>query len=49
MTSGECKRDDPKTFPEQLDAAKTGQEFGAVLSGLFGALEQAMDREADDE
>jgi hypothetical protein len=38
---------DPRTIPEQLDAAKTGAEFGAVLCGLFAALERAMD--ADDE
>lgn len=38
---------DPKTIPEQLDAAKTGAEFGAVLCALWAALEKAM--EADDE
>ena len=33
--------DDPKTIPEQLDAAETGEEFGRVLSGLFAALDKA--------
>ena len=34
---------DPKTLAEQLDAATTGAEFGAVLQGLFATLEQQMD------
>jgi len=34
---------EPKTFPELLDAAEDGQEFGGVLQGLFGALEKARD------
>lgn len=40
---------DPKTIPERLDAARDGAEFAAVLQGLFGALERAMDAEAADE
>lgn len=35
--------DNPKTLPEMLDAAETGEEFGAVLAGLFKALEKARD------
>lgn len=35
--------DEPKTIPERLDAARDGQEFAAVLQGLFGALEKAID------
>lgn len=35
--------DDPKTLPEMLDAAESGEEFGAVLMGLFGALERLRD------
>lgn len=38
---------EPKTVAEQLDAAKTGEEFGAVLMGLFGALERARDQNPD--
>jgi hypothetical protein len=30
---------DPKTLAEQLDATESGEEFGAVLMGLFSALE----------
>jgi hypothetical protein len=37
--------DEPKTVAEQLDAAESGEEFGLVLQGLFGALERAMDEE----
>ena len=36
----------PRTIAEQLDAARDGTEFGAVLGGLFAALEKARD---DDE
>jgi len=43
MTSPE----DPKTTPEMLDAAQTGEEFGAVLMGVFAALDKA--RWGDDE
>lgn len=44
-------RAERRTLPEALDAAKSPQEFGAVLGGLFAALERAMDaeREADDD
>ena len=41
--------DKPKTIPEQLDAAENGQQFAAVLQGLFGALEKAMDRDDNDD
>jgi len=34
---------DPKTIAEQLDAAKTGEEFARVINGLFGLLERAID------
>lgn len=34
-----------QTIPEQLDAARTGQEFGSVLQGLFTALEKSMDED----
>lgn len=37
--------DEPKTLPEMLDAAETGEEFAAVLGGLFKALEKARDDE----
>ena len=30
---------------EQLDAAKTGEQFGAVLGKLFAALEAEIDEE----
>lgn len=33
----------PKTLAERLDAAEDGDQFGAVLKGLFGALERARD------
>lgn len=36
---------DPKTIPEQLDAARNGAEFGAVLGNLFAAVEKARDEE----
>lgn len=38
---------DPKTIPEMLDAAQTGEEFGAVLMDVFAALDKA--RWGDDE
>jgi hypothetical protein len=37
---------DPKTVAEQLDAAESGEEFGQVLLGLFGALDRAREAEA---
>lgn len=37
----------PKTVAEQLDSARNGREFGAVLGGLFAALERASDEEDD--
>lgn len=33
----------PKTLAERLDAAKDGDQFGAVLKGLFGVLERFKD------
>ena len=36
---------EPKTWAEQLDAAETGEQFGAVLNNLFAALEKAKDDE----
>lgn len=35
----------PKTLAEQLDAAQNGEEFAAVIQGLFGFLEKARDEE----
>jgi hypothetical protein len=32
-----------KTIAEQLDAAKDGKEFAAVITQMFGLLEQARD------
>ena len=37
---------EPKTVAEQLDAARSGDEFKQVLNNLFGALEASID---DDE
>ena len=37
---------EPKTLAEHLDAARDGEEFGAVLMELFAALDRARD-EAD--
>ena len=36
------------TFPEMLDNAKNGDEFGAVIQGLFKFLEQKMDEENEE-
>jgi len=36
---------EPKTIPERLDAAKTGEEFMGVLQDLFRAVEAAKDAE----
>jgi hypothetical protein len=36
---------DPKTVAEQLDAALTPEEFGAVIQALFKAVEKAKDDE----
>lgn len=33
----------PKTIVEQLDAAQSGEEFGAVLLGFFAAVDRARD------
>ena len=32
-----------KTIAEQLDAAKDGKEFAAVITQMFGLLDQARD------
>lgn len=37
--------DQPRTLPEMLDGAKTGDEFAGVLNGLFGYLEKCRDEE----
>jgi hypothetical protein len=34
-----------KTFAEQLDDAQSGEEFGQVILGLFGALATMLDEE----
>jgi len=36
---------DPRTLAEHLDAARTGEEFGAVVMGLFSALEGKIDED----
>ena len=36
---------DPKTITEQLDAARTGNEFHQALNNLFGILDTARDKE----
>jgi hypothetical protein len=36
---------DPKTVPEMLDAAETGEQFGQVILGIFKALERLKDDE----
>ena len=33
--------DDPKTIAEQLDAAGTGEQFGAVLMNFMAAMDKA--------
>ena len=38
-----------RTVPEALDAARTGEEFGNVLSGLFASLEAARDTQEENE
>jgi hypothetical protein len=40
---------DPKTVPEALDAARDGDEFGQVLSGLFASLEAARDTQEEND
>ena len=35
----------PITVAEQLDAARSGEEFTQVIQNLFGALQTAMDEE----
>lgn len=37
--------DQPMTIAEQLDAAQTGEEFGNVILGLFGHLDQMRSAE----
>jgi hypothetical protein len=36
---------EPKTVPEMLDAAQTGEEFGVVILGIFKTLERLQDDE----
>lgn len=36
-----------RTVAEQLDAARSGEEFATVLNNLFGTLEKARDEEED--
>lgn len=36
---------EPKTVPEMLDAAQTGEEFGNVILGIFKTLERLQDDE----
>ena len=35
------------TWADKLDAAEDGEQFGIVLSELFGFLEKAVDDELD--
>ena len=37
--------DQPKTVPEMLDAAETGEQFGQVILGIFKTLERLKDDE----
>jgi hypothetical protein len=39
----------PKTFAEMLDAAKDGEEFGALINQLFVAAFQNVEDESDDQ
>jgi hypothetical protein len=39
---------EPKTLAEFLDAARNGQEFGAVINRLFTILENADDGDGDE-
>ena len=34
-----------KTWAEKFDEAENGQQFGEVLSGMFGYLEKKMEEE----
>jgi hypothetical protein len=34
---------EPKTLPEMLDAAKDGQEFGAILLRMCARVEEELD------
>jgi hypothetical protein len=34
---------EPKTVPEMLDAAQTGEQFGQVILGIFTTLERLKD------
>ena len=38
----------PRTVAEQLDDAKTGEQFGAVLMNLLAAMDAAMVDEKED-
>jgi hypothetical protein len=34
---------EPKTVPEMLDAAQTGEQFGQVIVGIFSTLERLQE------
>lgn len=38
-----------RTLPEALDAARDGIEFQKAIQGLFAGLEEAMDRQREEE
>ena len=39
----DAERSRPRTVAEQLDAARSAEEFALVLNNLFGALEKGRD------
>jgi len=41
--------DNRRTFVERLDAARNGEQFGAVLNDLFAHLDNTRDQEEDNE
>lgn len=38
-----------RTFPEMLDAAASGEEFGQLLMGMFATLDRQRHQETDDD
>lgn len=38
----------PRTLPEMLDAAESGEEFGNVLMRMFATLARERDKEESD-
>ena len=38
-----------KTIPEQLDAAKTSEEFALVIMDMFAAMDRARQEEENDD